>query len=84
MKDHIKGPEVTASTAFTVPPPNMFGIKQGCNAVVHACMVQVHVYTRMSISYYIACFIFRCIKQVLCLWNQYSCHVQALWALRAM
>ena len=32
LKDRIKGSELTASTAFTVRPPNVFNFKQGHNA----------------------------------------------------
>ena len=31
MKDRIKGPEVTNSTAFNIPLPNVFNINQGFN-----------------------------------------------------
>ena len=41
MKDRIKGPEVTASAAFTVPPPNVLNTKQGCNAAIASKFIHV-------------------------------------------
>ena len=90
LKDRIKGPEVTASTAFTVPPPNVFNTKQGCNAAIaskfiHVCALYVYMYgTGTCACAYLIMQHIRCTSQVFCLWSQYSCHVQALWALHAV
>lgn len=90
LKDRIKGPEVTASTAFTVPPPNVFNTKQGCNAAIaskfiHVCALYMYMYgTGTCACAYLIMQHTRCTSQVFCLWSQYSCHIQALWALHAV
>ena len=59
LKDRIsKGPEVTASAAFTVPVPNVFNIKQGPNTAskyihVHVCTLYMYMYGTGACAYLI-------------------------------